>query len=93
MFGPLTRLELRDGRASGVEYTNDLTLNPSADRTVHVAKATRFVVVSAGAFGSPAILERSGIGSSEILARLNIPQLVKLPSVGENFLGVHYSQS
>ncbi|KAG8213775.1 GMC oxidoreductase-domain-containing protein [Butyriboletus roseoflavus] len=79
------RVLIEDGRASGVEYTNDLTLNPSADRTVHVAKATRFVVVSAGAFGSPAILERSGIGSSEILTRLRIPQVVDLPGIGENY--------
>ncbi|KAF8441404.1 hypothetical protein L210DRAFT_3760007 [Boletus edulis BED1] len=80
------RVLIEDGRATGVEYTNDLTLNPSADQTVHVAKATRFVVVSAGAFGSPAVLERSGIGSSEHLARLGIPQVVDLPGVGENYL-------
>lgn len=92
MLDSLTNLELRDGRASGVEYTNDLTLNPSTDRALRVAKATRFVVVSAGAFGSPAILERSGIGSSEILARLNIPEVVDLPGVGENYIGTHYSQ-
>lgn len=93
MFDSLIKLELRDGRASGVEYTNDLTLNSSADRTVHVAKATRLVVVSAGAFGSPAILERSGIGLSEILARLNIPQVVNLPGVGENYQGMRCFQS
>lgn len=92
MFDLLIWFKIRDGRASGVEYTNDLTLNLTADRTVHVATATQFVVVSAGAFGSPAILERSGIGSSEVLARMNIPQVVDLPGIGENFLGQHYSQ-
>ncbi|KAG9316440.1 GMC oxidoreductase-domain-containing protein [Chiua virens] len=80
------RILIQDGRASGVEYTNDLTLNPTAGRTVHVANATRLVVVSAGAFGSPAILERSGIGSNAILSRLKIPQIVNLTGVGENYL-------
>lgn len=42
----------------GVEYVNDTVLRPDADQTVHTARASRLVVVSAGAFGSPTILER-----------------------------------
>ncbi|KAF8840047.1 alcohol oxidase [Paxillus ammoniavirescens] len=79
------RVLVEKGRAVGVEYTNDLTLDPSADRTTYVARAARLVVVSAGAFGSPTILERSGIGSAKILRQLDIPQVVDLPGVGENY--------
>lgn len=45
------------------------------------------MLVSAGAFGSPAILERSGIGSSELLNRLQIEAVVALPGVGDKYQG------
>ncbi|KAF3007954.1 hypothetical protein E8E13_011314 [Curvularia kusanoi] len=44
----------------------------------------REIVISAGVFESPAILERSGIGSKEILSAADIPILYELPGVGEN---------
>lgn len=37
--------------------------------------------------GSPAILERSGIGAAERLKKIGIPQIVDLPGVGENYQG------
>ncbi|PCH43097.1 GMC oxidoreductase [Wolfiporia cocos MD-104 SS10] len=39
------------------------------------------------AAGSPAILQRSGIGASTLLQRLDIPTIVNLPGVGENYQG------
>jgi alcohol oxidase len=48
----------RGDRAVGVEYVDDTTVDPQADQTPHSVFASRLVVVSAGAFGSPAILER-----------------------------------
>ena len=51
-------------------------------------KATKLVVVSAGAFGSPAILERSGIGAPSVLEKYNIRVLVDSPGVGENHRGM-----
>ncbi len=41
-------------------------------------------IVAAGAFGSPAILERSGIGGEAVLRRAGIPARHVLPGVGEN---------
>ncbi|KAL3419613.1 choline dehydrogenase [Phlyctema vagabunda] len=44
----------------------------------------REIVLCAGVFESPAILERSGLGSKEVLAAANVPVLYELPGVGEN---------
>ncbi len=48
------------------------------------ARASGEVVLSAGAIGSPAILERSGIGDGERLRALGIASVHHLPGVGEN---------
>ena len=73
----------RNGRAVGVEYVSE----DDATRSNVIVKASRLVVIAAGAFGSPAILERSGIGSKEILDKNGIPQVVDLPGVGEHYMG------
>jgi choline dehydrogenase-like flavoprotein len=52
--------------------------------TVHTVRCRREVVLSAGAVGSPQILELSGIGGSAVLSAAGIDTLVERPSVGEN---------
>ncbi|KAJ6574745.1 GMC oxidoreductase-domain-containing protein [Mycena capillaripes] len=79
------RVIFENMRAVGVEYVHDTVLNPDADQTVHTARALRLVVVSAGAFGSPTILERSGIGGFDILRVHGVPPLVDLPGVGRHY--------
>lgn len=54
-------------------------------------RASKLVVISAGAFGSPAILERSGIGAEAVLKQCGIEQRVNLPGVGENYRGLRLS--
>ncbi|KAJ9604062.1 hypothetical protein H2200_011585 [Cladophialophora chaetospira] len=49
-----------------------------------LASAELEVVLCAGVFGSPQILELSGIGHRDVLARANIECLLDLPGVGEN---------
>jgi choline dehydrogenase len=44
------------------------------------------VVVAAGAYASPAILLRSGVGSAPELAALGIPSVVHAPGVGANLI-------
>jgi choline dehydrogenase len=46
--------------------------------------ASSEVVLSAGAFNTPQLLQLSGIGPAEVLKPLQIPQVVDLPGVGQN---------
>ena len=75
-------------RAVGIEYIQNPHVYPNSTGDVIVARAKRLVVVSSGAFGSPAILERSGIGAKAVLEKYGIEQLVDLPGVGENYQGL-----
>ena len=78
----LVRRILFDGkRAIGVEYERG--------GTVERADAAREVILSAGAVNSPHILQLSGIGAPEHLARIGIPVHHALPGVGQN-LQDHY---
>ena len=81
--GAAPRLAIRDrtsvsdvtfegNRATGVRLADGTVL--SADR----------VVLCAGTYGSPAILQRSGLGPADHLAGLGIPIRVDLPGVGAN---------
>ncbi|KAH9481388.1 Alcohol oxidase 1 [Psilocybe cubensis] len=79
----VTRVVLEDGRAVGVEYFNE---SKGTESPLLIARASRLVVVSAGAFGSPAILERSGIGGEAVLNKAGIDLVVDLPGVGENYM-------
>ena len=78
----------RNERAVGVEFFNDKYIRRDADAAVRTVRASRLIVVSAGTLGSPAILERSGIGAAERLKKMGIPQIVDLPGVGENYQGM-----
>ena len=53
-------------------------------------KARREVIVAGGAIRSPHLLQLSGIGPADLLARLGIPLLADRPGVGAN-LRDHYS--
>ncbi|KAH7337860.1 alcohol oxidase [Rhizoctonia solani] len=51
----------------------------------YTVKAKKEVILSAGTFQSPQLLELSGIGNSTILQRNGINTLIDLPGVGENY--------
>ncbi|MGW4802908.1 GMC family oxidoreductase [Kitasatospora sp. NPDC004272] len=75
--GALVRRVLLEGRrAVGVEV--------SGPDGVQQITARREVVLSAGAVGSPQLLQLSGIGDPAELDRLGIPVEVALPAVGKN---------
>ena len=48
------------------------------------AQAVREVILSAGAVGSPHILQLSGVGDSEHLAKIGVPVVHELRGVGRN---------
>jgi choline dehydrogenase len=48
------------------------------------AEAERETLLTAGAVGSPQILQLSGIGPADVLQRHGVPVVVDLPGVGEN---------
>ncbi len=71
----VTRIVVEGTRAVGVEAR----VNGVDD----VVTARRGVVLSAGAVGSPRLLQLSGIGSGELLADAGVPLVHELPGVGE----------
>ncbi|CAL8584882.1 hypothetical protein XPA_010465 [Xanthoria parietina] len=82
-------------RAHGVVYqTNPKWLaNPEYLATAYTAQrqvhARKLVVVSAGANGTPGILERSGVGDAKILEKAGIDVLEDLPGVGADYQDHH----
>ncbi|PNU02481.1 GMC family oxidoreductase [Novosphingobium guangzhouense] len=70
------RVIVEAGRASGVIY--------SIGNERHTALTRGEVVLAAGAIGSPAILERSGIGDAQRLADIGIAPVLNRPEVGAN---------
>lgn len=70
------RILLENGRAVGVEYA----------RPTHIqeVQARREVILAAGAYNSPQLLMRSGIGPGHHLQALGIPVKHDLPGVGQN---------
>ena len=77
-----SRIIFEGRRASGIEYVTG--------GETHVASAAREVILSAGAFGSPQLLQLSGVGPASLLQSLGIPVVADMASVGDN-LSDHYS--
>ncbi|MBF7729335.1 GMC family oxidoreductase [Pseudomonas sp. N040] len=63
-------------RCTGVQFWDGTQL--------HEVQARQEVILSAGAIGSPQILQLSGIGPAARLQALGIPMVNDLPGVGEN---------
>jgi choline dehydrogenase len=70
------RVIFENGRGTGVAYR--------LGNESRVALARGEVILAAGAIGSPAILERSGVGDAHRLCDIGIAPLRDLPQVGGN---------
>jgi choline dehydrogenase len=70
------RLAIEERRAVGVHYR--------IGDEQQFARARAEVLLTAGAIGSPAVLERSGIGDAAHLAALGIAPVLDSPQVGAN---------
>ncbi|RFU26016.1 hypothetical protein B7463_g10327, partial [Scytalidium lignicola] len=75
-------------RAVGVEYQPNTKFQPG-NRSARRIGASKLVVVSSGANGTPLLLERSGLGDPRILQRAGIPIVEALPGVGNEYQDHH----
>jgi choline dehydrogenase len=81
----VARVVVADGRATGVEY--------EMGGTMMTAHARFSVILSAGAIGSPRLLQLSGVGPGDLLHRHTIEVVTNLPAVGgylQDHLAVSY---
>jgi choline dehydrogenase len=69
------RVIIRDGRAVGIEYRRR--------GRAYQAFADQEIVLSAGAFGTPQLLQLSGIGPADHLRQVGVTPLVDSPRVGK----------
>ena len=72
-----TRVILDGKRAVGVEYLD-------ATRRLQTVRASREVVLAAGAYNTPPLLELSGIGDPAVLRALGVETKHELVGVGDN---------
>jgi choline dehydrogenase len=67
-------LVIRDGRARGVRLAGGEVIDGGK------------VVLAAGAYNSPQILHRTGIGPRDVLKKIGVEAALELPGVGQNLL-------
>jgi len=80
------KIELSNRTATGVQFY--------VGNELKSVKARREVLLSAGAFGSPQLLQLSGIGKANQLAAMGITPQHNLPGVGQNLQDhIDYVQS
>ncbi|HBK04921.1 MAG TPA: choline dehydrogenase [Acetobacteraceae bacterium] len=71
-----TKVVIKNGRATGVEYQS-----PAGRQ---VSEARYEVIVSGGAYGSPQLLQLSGLGPAQHLQDMGIDVVRDMPAVGSN---------
>jgi len=74
----VTRVVIEKGRATGVEIVAKPGARPE------ILRASREIIVSSGAIGSPKLLMLSGIGPADHLKSVGIKPVHDLPGVGQN---------
>ncbi|KAK7926694.1 hypothetical protein PG985_003692 [Apiospora marii] len=87
----VVRVLFEGQKAVGVEYRANPKFSPEGETpaVVRSLRAEKMVVLSAGTFGTPLILERSGVGDASILEAAKVPVVAHLPGVGRNYQDHH----
>lgn len=80
----IDRVNLKTDEA-GVIRADGVFLQSTTGQKTFV-KARKEVVISAGTYGSPGILLRSGIGAKDEIEKLGIQSQINLPGVGKNLM-------
>jgi choline dehydrogenase-like flavoprotein len=80
---------LKYNRAIGVKCAPTKTHKSGNSLGSRIIRARKMVVLSAGAMATPLILERSGIGSIDVLERSGVPVVSEVPGVGCNYEDHH----
>jgi len=75
------RLEIRS--ENGIRRAEGVRVNLDKQSSQSI-KASKEVILAAGAIGSPALMQLSGIGAAALLSDKGIPVVHDLPGVGEN---------
>jgi alcohol oxidase len=86
----VSRVIFEGSKAVGVAYVPSRNRAHAGEIRETIVRARKCVVLSSGTLGTPQILERSGVGSSDLLNRLNINVVSNLPGVGEQYQD-HYT--
>ena len=73
---PSTRVLFEGREAVGVDFVQE--------GETWRARASGAVILAAGAFASPQLLQLSGVGPASLLQRLGIPVVQDMPAVGDN---------
>jgi choline dehydrogenase len=71
-----SRILFSEGRATGIVFRKR--------NETCVANADAEIIIAAGAFGSPQLLQLSGVGPASLLRELDIPVVNHMPGVGED---------
>ncbi|KAF7303785.1 Alcohol oxidase [Mycena indigotica] len=69
--------------ASQIEFTPTPSINGTTSR-LYAATVKKELIVAAGVFGTPHLLELSGVGNKTILEGVGVTPVIDLPSVGTN---------
>lgn len=80
----VSRVLVRDGRAVGVVFRSNPAFHPGDAGEVTV-RARKLVIVSCGALGTPAVLERSGIGRPDVIAKAGLSVVAENLGVGVGY--------
>lgn len=86
----VSRVIFEGKKAVGVAYVPAKNRANNGQFRETIVRARKMVVISSGTLGTPQILERSGVGSKELLDKLGLECVSDLPGVGEQYQD-HYT--